>query len=88
MRIRRGPAAGLLLVGALLAGCSPLQADSVYTLYRDSLIQPGARIHVASFDAAEGEEYNAENCEVARQLFQAQEGVQTQFWCEKGRYRP
>jgi len=26
--------------------------------------------------------YNLENCEVARDLFQAQPGVKVEFWCE------
>jgi hypothetical protein len=83
---RRG--LGLLTVVAAFAvvNCS---ADSTYTLYRDSVTEGGSamRIHVATFDAANGEDYNRENCEVAQQLFSAQEGVKTRFWCEKGRYR-
>ncbi len=45
------------------------------------------RIHVASFDAEYGAEYNSENCNVAADLFQQQESVATRFWCEQGRYR-
>jgi hypothetical protein len=45
------------------------------------------RIHVATFDAAEGEGYNRENCDTASQLFQAQPGIKVRYWCEKGRYR-
>jgi len=45
------------------------------------------RLHIATFDAAEKEEYNRENCDVAQKLFGAQPGVKTRFWCEKGRYR-
>jgi len=83
----RAPVA--LVVSALLAGCSPFGSDNhVFTLYRNSALdQSSMRVHVASFDTNEGEQYNFENCEVARQLFQAQEGVTTRFWCEKGRYR-
>jgi hypothetical protein len=44
------------------------------------------RIHIATFDSKEGEEYNRENCELARSLFQAQPGVTVKFWYEKGRY--
>jgi hypothetical protein len=77
---------------ATLAACSlptlPGSDEHIYTLYRDSVIEVGARIHVASFDTGEGEGYNAENCELARKLFQAQDGIMTRFWCEKGRYRP
>lgn len=72
----------------ILAGCSA--DDAAYTLYRDSATDGlhAIRIHVASFDAVDGEEYNRENCELARQLFSGQEGVKVKFWCEKGRYRP
>jgi hypothetical protein len=45
------------------------------------------RLHVATFDANEQEEYNRENCEVAARLFAAQAGVKTKFFCEKGRFR-
>ena len=45
------------------------------------------RIHVASFNAADGEAYNRDICEQAQQLFQAQSGVKTQFWCEKGAFK-
>lgn len=41
------------------------------------------RIHVATFNAVDGESYNRENCELAQQLFQAQPEVETKFWCEK-----
>lgn len=75
--------AGCLL---LLAACD---AENAYTLYRNSALPNGAdfRIHVASFDAREGDSYNRENCDLARSLFQAQPGVTVRFWCEKGRYR-
>lgn len=58
-----------------------------YTLYRDSLTDRSMRIHIASFDAAEGKAYNRENCELAQQLFRAQSSVKTKFWCEPGAYR-
>jgi hypothetical protein len=47
------------------------------------------RIHVATFDADDnaGGTYNQENCGVARALFQSQEGVTVNYWCEKGRYK-
>ena len=61
--------------------------DRVYTLYRNSVIDPAARIHIATFDADEAEHYNQENCDVARGLFASQAGVTTQFHCEKGYFR-
>jgi hypothetical protein len=56
-------------------------------LYRNSAMDDGARIHVATFDANETEAYNRENCEHARELLQQQPGILTRFWCEKGPYR-
>jgi hypothetical protein len=75
---------------ALLIGCDD---SNVYTLYRTSPTIPQelhgekARIHVATFDAAESGEYNRVNCEIAGGLF-ASQGVSVRYWCEKGRYRP
>ena len=63
---------------------------NIYTLYRNSVVLPGGqthRYHVATFDTADGHDYNMENCEQARELFMAQPGVRTRFWCEKGRFR-
>jgi hypothetical protein len=88
MPIRPGAVA---LIGALLqlsACANDTEERPRYTLYRNSVTDTLARYHVASFDASDGDRYNQENCEVARQLFQAQPGVSTRFWCEKGRFRP
>jgi len=78
-----------LIAIAFLTGCD---YSNVYTLYRNSptvgeIHGEKARIHVATFDAAQSEEYNRLNCETARQLFAA-EGVTVRYWCEKGRFRP
>lgn len=77
---------------AIAALCSMLgacrgQDASTYTLYRNSVLNDGARIHVATFDAADGEAYNRENCAAAAGLFGGQPGTRTRFWCEKGRYQ-
>jgi hypothetical protein len=64
--------------------------SKVYTLYRSGVLDPKMRLHVATFDADDGnttEEYNRDNCEQARGLFQSQPGVGTKFWCEKGRFK-
>jgi hypothetical protein len=58
-----------------------------YTLYRNSVTDPAMRVHIATFDTNEGKDYNAENCAVAADLFQRQDGVQTRFWCEPSLYR-
>lgn len=77
----------VLALISVLAGCAPKGDDSViYTLYRSSAAAE-MRIHLATFDAAETEAYNRENCQIAAGLFQAQSGVVVRYWCEKGRYR-
>lgn len=58
-----------------------------FTLYRNSIMDENMRIHVATFDATDGEAYNRGNCEQALLLFQAQPGAKTKFWCEKGRFK-
>ena len=76
-----------LLFVASLPGCSSRAGSTdTYTLYRSSLVSGIKRVHVGSFDAADGDEYNRENCQLAAQLFQSQGGVETKFWCEKGAY--
>jgi uncharacterized lipoprotein YmbA len=88
-----------ILAALAVTSCSSQRTDgSTYTLYRSGGTVPGIeqgraemermRIHVATFDAREGEAYNQENCRIAGDLFQGQPGVTSRFWCEKGRYRP
>lgn len=69
----------------ILAGCGAEGRDT-YTLYRNGITDPAQRLHVATFDSEEGKDYNEKNCALAQQLFQAQPGVKTKFWCERGRY--
>ena len=57
------------------------------TLYRDSVLDKNARYHIATFNTNQGEAYNWENCQLAAKLFQAQPGVTTTFWCEKGKFK-
>lgn len=79
----------LAAVAVGLGGCGASES-STYTLYRNSIAIPGGemkRFHVATFDTSDGHDYNMENCEQARSLFQSQSGVRTRFWCEKGQYR-
>lgn len=71
------------IAALLLAGCG----DNATTLYRNSVTDAKMRVHVATFDADEGQPYNATNCEIARQLFQQQPRVEVAYWCEAGRYR-
>ena len=74
----------IILISLFLQACS--QSDS-YTLYRNSIADEFERIHVASFNTKEGEKYNQENCDIAKDLFQRQENVMTKFWCEKGVFK-
>jgi hypothetical protein len=66
-----------------------LLQSGTYTLYRNSVTANGAsmRLHVATFDASDGSEYNRGNCEIAKSLFQNQDGVKTKYWCEKGQFK-
>lgn len=64
--------------------------NNSYTLYRDSLIDSGLRIHVATFDSNDGNKdalYNKENCEIAKKLFSSQAESKSNFWCEKGMFK-
>lgn len=78
----------VLIIGAavaLLAGCS--SDAGTYTLYRSSPLSDSMRVHVATFDAKDGDKYNNENCQLAASLFNAQPGIETKFWCEKGTFQ-
>ena len=61
---------------------------AIYTLYRSSAVMGGEkwRLHVATFDSADGVNYNRDNCETAKGLFQIQPGVTVTYWCERGVY--
>lgn len=78
-----------LLVTSGAAGFAQSKdAANVATLYRSSVVIGNARIHVATFNTGGNKfSYNWENCVLAARLFQAQPGVRTRFWCEKGFYR-
>ena len=89
MKLVRIMSAFALGLGSIVSTDGQASPDSpVFTLYRSSVLNSAARIHVATFDAADGGTYNHENCNAAADLFQHQEGVRTRFWCEGGRYRP
>ena len=50
----------------IAVGCSPgLSDDHVFTLYCNSVTNENMRMHVATFDATEKEEYNRGNCDQA-----------------------
>ena len=85
MKLFRKLAILLPVVG--LASCGMTDESQIYTLYRSSTVDGIYRIHVATFDASDGEQYNHENCQLAAGLFQQQPATKTKFWCEKGRFR-
>lgn len=60
---------------------------NTYTLYRNGEATDTLRVHVATFDAKEEAEYNRDNCEQARELFQLHPAARSRFWCEQGRFR-
>lgn len=72
------------LLSLALSGCADTYA---YTLYRNSAGDQNMRIHVASFDSLDGNDYNSQNCEIAAKLFKAQPGVTVRYWCEKGSFK-
>ncbi len=77
-----------ILAFIFVLGCSKESSDKdSYTLYRSSVFDEISRVHVATFDSKESEEYNRINCQIAADLFQNQPGVSVKYWCEKGRYR-
>ena len=76
----------IFLSVVLLTSCSLID-DSTFTLYRSSVTDPLMRVHIATFDTDNKAAYNQGNCDLARDLFQKQDGVKVKFWCEKGRYR-
>jgi hypothetical protein len=68
--------ASILLLAALcLAGCD----DATYTLYRNSIVDPNARYHVATFDAAEAEKYIQENCQLLKSYFRSSQELRRDF---------
>lgn len=76
--------AALCLVALSLPACGRPFDHNVYTLYRSAIIG-GEAIHVATFDAKEGRDYNETNCLLVRDLIQSQPGVTVSYWCTQGR---
>lgn len=77
-------------MGLVFIGVAPVWATSdstTYTLYRNSLVEDITRVHVATFDADDGESYNQENCMIAAELFKQQPSVKVRYWCERGRFK-
>ena len=75
----------LIAFAVTLSSCT--KDSEVYTLYRNSVANEHMRIHVATFDAQGGHDYNMGNCNIARDLFADQRGVTVRYWCERGRIK-
>ena len=93
-RLMTAVVAALLAFGTSLSAQKPAVPNSrVWSLYRNSVTDATMRLHIATFDSVDdtgtvseaGLTYNGANCEVARGLFQGQDGVKVKFWCEQGR---
>lgn len=85
----------LCLIGCGQGGKSRAET---YTLYRNSFLDSTTRIHWATFDAADRENYNMGNCLMAARLLNANVNASAMaegkprdlslgFWCEEGKYR-
>ena len=78
---------GLTLV--ITVSCSG--SGDVYTFYRNSLLDPSKRIHVATFDSKAGmpsnPDYNRLSCEETAMLYNKNDPSGQVWWCEKGKYR-
>jgi hypothetical protein len=83
----------LIVAGLTLAMAAVAEAcEPIYRLYRTWAPDTNllGRVHVATFDSCEsgadprpGASYNSTVCEITRNLFQSQPGVQVTFWCER-----
>ncbi|MFZ4478681.1 MAG: hypothetical protein ACOYNZ_02165 [Rhodoferax sp.] len=74
-----------VVASVLLTACG--RSENHYTLYQASFMNPNMRKHVATFDAADGKDYNIQNCRSIQYLYQKQAGPDARFWCEFGPYR-
>jgi len=86
----------MALATLALAGCDGKSADPV-TLYRNSPLDTSMRIHFATFDAPDGENFNLSNCQMAVRALNAnvdalakrdggERDPSAGFWCEIGSF--
>jgi hypothetical protein len=79
---------GLALAGLALAGCErPVPDGEVATLYRQSVVGM-ERVHLATFDARDGRNFNWLNCSATAESLNARDDTLVPYWCEQGRFRP
>ena len=60
----------------------------VFTLCRGSVVAGVARVHIATLDAEASRQCDMDNCDIARDIFQAHPGDFVWYWCEEGYSRP
>ena len=85
----------LLALASQVAACGGNEGE--VTLYRNSPIDRQMLVHLATFDASDGQAYNYGNCSMAARLMNAnmeasaeKEGLDPHsgvgFWCENGAF--
>jgi hypothetical protein len=59
--------------------------NNTYTLYRNSPLDPHARLHVGTFNTKEPDpNYNRTMCEFVQGFLQRNPETQARWWCEAG----
>lgn len=78
-----------MVAGAAYGANIGANVANTYTLYRGSLLVPGMRVQVATFDVNDPltSNYNQENCEHIADVLMKEPGNNVKFWCEKGRVK-
>jgi len=58
-----------------------------FTLYRNSIHEPNARLHVGTFGNIETSKQGKFDCDKAREFMSAQAGNKMRYWCEAGPFK-
>lgn len=83
----------LASLALLLSSCDAATDQSeTFTLYRNSPFDPSMRLHIATFDADDHDDYNERMCDLTAGLFKNHtlpgQSLPITYWCEPGRFRP
>lgn len=91
MRLEKRPL--ILLSLFALGACGKTDDAATATLYRNSSLDPNARVHFGTFDAVESDPtFNMSNCQMAARLLNANirklnnDRQPAGFWCEPGAF--
>jgi hypothetical protein len=77
--------ATVCVVSAMCACSIGGESDSnVFTVYRNSVTDENMRIHVATFDANEKDEYNRANCKQAKRFFKGSRVFASSIGAKRG----